>query len=187
MKSSILIKFAETEDELKQILKLQSSNLIHNVAADAKRSDGFVTVKHNLDLLTKMNNAARQIIAVDNDIVVGYALVMLKEFSELIPVLSPMFEMFNKLSFKSKRLSDCSFYVMGQICISENYRGRGVFEKLYLHHKKAYSDVFDICVTEVSAKNKRSMRAHQKIGFQTIHNFQDKTDIWNILVWDWSN
>jgi len=187
MKSSVLIKFAESEDELKQVLKLQRANLVHSVSADAKRSDGFVTVKHDLDLLTRMNNSARQIIAVDNDMVIGYALIMLKEFSEMIPVLSPMFEIFNNLSFKNKQLNDYSFYVMGQICISENYRGQGVFEKLYLHHKKAYSDVFDICVTEVSANNKRSMRAHQKIGFQTIHRFQDKTDKWNILVWDWNN
>jgi ribosomal protein S18 acetylase RimI-like enzyme len=187
MKSSILIKFAESEDELKQILKLQSSNLMQNVSVEAKRSDGFVTVKHDLDLLTKMNYAAGQIVAVDNDIVVGYALVMLKEFREMIPVLSPMFEMFNKLSFKRKRLSDYSFYVMGQICISENYRGKGIFEKLYLLHKKAYSHMFDICVTEVSSKNTRSMRAHQKIGFQTIYSFEDMTDNWHILVWDWNN
>jgi len=187
MESSILIKFAESESELKQILKLQSSNLLQNVSAEAKRSDGFVTVKHDLNLLTKMNNAARQIIAVDNDIVVGYALVMLKEFSEMIPVLSPMFEIFNKISFKRKKLGNYNYYVMGQVCISENHRGQGVFEKLYLQHKKAYSDVFDICVTEVSANNTRSMRAHEKIGFQTIYSFQDKTDNWNILVWDWNN
>lgn len=187
MKVSILIKFAESESDLKQILKLQNANLIQNIPVDAERSDGFVTVKHDLNLLTKMNNAARQIIAVDDDIVVGYALVMLREFSEMIPVLSPMFEIFNRLSFRNKLLGNYSFYVMGQICISEKYRGQGVFEKLYLQHKKAFSDVFDICVTEVSANNTRSMRAHEKIGFQTIHSFQDKTDHWNILIWDWNN
>jgi len=185
--TSIRIKFAESEDELQQILKLQNSNLAHNISVDTKISDGFVTVKHDLELLTKMNNRARQIIAKDNDVVIGYALVMLKEFSEMIPVLSPMFEIFNSLSFKNRHLDNYSYYVMGQICISEKYRGQGIFEKLYLKHKKAYSDTFEICLTEISATNTRSMRAHEKIGFQTIHSFQDKTDHWNILLWDWNN
>ena len=77
MKSSILIKYAESESDLKQILKLQNANLIQNASVDAERSDGFVTVKHNLKLLTKMNNAERQVIATYNDKVVGYAIVML--------------------------------------------------------------------------------------------------------------
>ncbi len=163
---------------------MQNSNLSQNISTDAKISDGFVTVKHDLELLIKMNNAAKQVIATDHDKVVGYAMVMLKEFSKMIPVLSPMFAIFNRLTFKNKQLSDYSFYVMGQICISENYRGKGIFEKLYLQHKKAYSGIYEICLTEVSATNTRSMRAHEKIGFQTVHSFQDKTDRWNLLVGD---
>ncbi len=74
---------------------------------------------------------------------------------------------------------------MGQICISEAFRGQGIFEKLYLKHKEIYSGKFDICLTEVSVRNKRSMKAHERVGFQTIHTFKDKTDDWNILLWDW--
>ena len=185
MKSQVIIKFAETKQELEQILKLQDLNHVRNLSPEDKRSNGFVTVKHDLELLTKMSNSAPQIIAKYNDEVVGYALVMLKEFCEMIPVLTPMFEMFNKLSYKQKQLSDYNFYVMGQICVSENHRGQGIFESLYLKHKEAYSDKFEICLTEVSVNNSRSMRAHERVGFQTIHSFQDETDKWNILLWDW--
>lgn len=187
MDNQILIKYAETEDELYQILKLQNLNHIDNLSINDKNSNGFVTVKHNIELLTNMNNAARQIIAKDNDIVIGYALVMMREFSEMIPVLIPMFEMFSNLTYKDRQLTNYSFYVMGQICISESHRGKGVFEKLYLKHKETYSEKFDICLTEVSDSNSRSMRAHQKVGFQTICSFKDKTDYWNILLWDWNN
>jgi hypothetical protein len=180
------IKLAETEDELNQILSLQSLNLFNAVSAEERKSNGFVTVKHNIELLTKMNNAARQIIAVDNGIVVGYALVMLKEFSEMIPVLTPMFEMFDTISYKNKKLSSYKFYVMGQICIDETHRGHGIFEKLYLKHKEVYANVFDICLTEISESNARSMRAHEKVGFKTVHSFKDKTDQWNIVLWDWT-
>ena len=187
METSIIIKYAETEDELRQILILQRSNHIDNVSIEDRKTNGFVTVKHDIGLLTKMNGSAMQIIAKDNDLVVGYALVMLKEFSSMIPVLTPMFDMFNNLIFKDKRLSDYRFYVMGQICIADTHRGQGIFEKLYLKHKESYSDKFEICLTEVSESNSRSMKAHKKVGFETICSFKDETDNWNILLWDWRN
>ena len=134
-----------------------------------------------------MNDSARQIIAkVDNN-VVGYALVMLLEFKEMIPVLAPMFEMFNNLSFDQKRISNYRFYVMGQVCISETHRGQGIFKQLYAKHKEVYADKFEICLTEVSVNNKRSMKAHEHVGFKTIHTFKDETDEWNILLWDWTS
>ncbi len=185
MKTTITLKLAETNDELQQILSLQEKNLVQNVPATNKTANGFVTVKHDLYVLQKMNAAAKQIIAKDGDKVVGYALVMPKSFSGMIPVLQPMFEMFGKLSYNGKSLEDFSYYVMGQICIADTHRGIGIFEGLYQKHKEIYSKQFDICLTEVSSSNPRSMRAHEKVGFKLIHNFDDKTDNWNILVWDW--
>jgi ribosomal protein S18 acetylase RimI-like enzyme len=179
------IELAETNKDLEQILNLQASNLIQNISVEERDANGFLTVKHNIDLLTKMNNSAPQIIAKENGNVVGFALVMFEEFSEMVPVLAPMFDMFKKLSYKGKPLDTYSYYVMGQICIAEAFRGRGIFQKLYLKHKEIYSDKFDICLTEVSVRNKRSMRAHESLGFRTIHTFTDKTDDWNILLWDW--
>jgi ribosomal protein S18 acetylase RimI-like enzyme len=182
-----IIKFAETDAELNQILQLQQSNHFYHLTDEEKRLNGFVTVKHDIELLKKMNAVAKQIIAIDNDVVVGYALVMLREFSEVVPVLQPMFHMFNQLSYLNKPLDDYSYYVMGQICIAATHRGQGIFEKLYLKHQEAYSSLFELCLTEISQYNLRSMKAHLKVGFKTIHSFQDETDYWNIMLWDWRN
>jgi ribosomal protein S18 acetylase RimI-like enzyme len=182
---NITIKLAETDEELNQILVLQTQNHFQDLSVHERNANGFVTVKHNLPLLKKMNDHAGQIIAVANGNLVGYALVMLKEFNSWIPVLTPMFEMFEKLSFDRKPLSNYAYYVMGQICIAESFRGQGIFERLYQKHKEVYSAKFELCLTEVSVRNARSMKAHEKIGFKTIHSFEDKTDTWNILLWDW--
>ncbi|MDQ3396016.1 MAG: GNAT family N-acetyltransferase [Bacteroidota bacterium] len=185
IQTSIIIKHAETKEELEQILILQDKNHVQSLSFEVKKTNGFVTVRHNLELLTKMSSAAQQIIAIDNDVVVGYALVMLKKFKEMIPVLIPMFEMFNNLEYNQRLLKDLKYYVMGQICIAETHRGQGIFEALYAKHKEVFSDKFDICLTEVSVNNTRSMKAHHKIGFNTVHSFEDETDVWNILLWDW--
>src|SRR5688572_13540803 len=108
---------ATIDEELAQILTLQQANHASTLSvADAAR-DGFVTVMHSFDLLKRMNLAAPQIIAKDRDEVVGYALVMLKSFSEMIPVLQPMFKRLSTIQFRDKKITDYSFYVMGQICV----------------------------------------------------------------------
>ncbi|MDO7172938.1 GNAT family N-acetyltransferase [Mariniflexile sp. AS56] len=180
------IKRAETNNELHQILALQKENHLDNLSANSKANKGFLTVMHSFEMLITMNTKASQIIAKDGDKVVAYALVMLKEFKNLVPVLIPMFENFEQIIFKGSKLSNFNYYVMGQICVDDAYKRQGVLNKLYLKHKEVYSKMFDYCVTEVSSSNIPSMLAHEKTGFKTIHTFKDATDEWNILVWDWN-
>ena len=175
---------ATMDGELAQILTLQQANHASSLSeADAAR-DGFVTVMHTFELLKKMNQAAPQIIAKDGDAVIGYALVMLRSFSDMIPVLQPMFNRLSTIKFGDKKVTDHSFYVMGQICVAENYRGKGVFDSLYQKHKELNAPIYDLCVTSVSIRNKRSMRAHERVGFEIVNTFRDQTDEWNILAWN---
>jgi ribosomal protein S18 acetylase RimI-like enzyme len=132
-----------------------------------------------------MNNEAKHIIAVDNDKVVGYALTMLKEYKNLIPVLVPMFAVFESIEYENTKLNNVNYYVMGQVCVADTHRGKGIFKALYEKHKEVYASKFDLLLTEVSSSNLRSMRAHEKVGFKTINTFKDATDEWNILSWNW--
>jgi len=180
------LKLTNSDNELNQILSLQNENHFTNISEELKKQEGFVTVKHDFDLLKKMNDMAKHVIALENDKVVGYALVMMKSYQNMIPVLVPMFNTFKSIPYGNTTLDKLNYYVMGQVCIAEGYRGKGIFHKLYLKHKNVYASSFDLCVTEVSSSNIRSMRAHEKVGFKTIHTFKDESDEWNILCWDWS-
>jgi GNAT superfamily N-acetyltransferase len=174
-----------SDDDVRQVLDLQRVNLSTRVSADVAASQGFVTVQHHFDLLKQMNEAIPQVIAKDGDQVVGYALVMLPSFQDLIPVLKPMFVLFDSLDFRGKKISEYRYYVMGQICVAEGYRGVGIFDGLYQHHRELYRTQFDFVATEIASRNTRSIRAHERVGFKTIHTFRDETDHWEIVVWDW--
>jgi len=182
---SIYYGVATSDNELKQILDLQLLNHTMSISTDQAERDGFVTVKHSFELLQQMNNAAPQIIAKADDRVVGYALVMLKSFEDMIPVLKPMFERLSSIPCGKGMITDHSFYIMGQICIAESHRGIGVFDALYLKHRERNQSQFELCVTSVSTRNQRSMRAHERVGFKVVNTFRDATDEWSILVWDW--
>ncbi|PWU03172.1 MAG: GNAT family N-acetyltransferase [Bacteroidetes bacterium] len=172
-------------DELEEILALQVLNLKQNIDGDEMKSQGFVTISHTIDVLEKMNSIAPSVLVKEGNQIAGYALTMMKECRILVPGLDPMFESFDALEWKGKKLKEYRFYVMGQICIAKEFRGQGIFEQLYLHHKKIFSPVYDFIITEVATRNTRSLRAHEKVGFKTIHTYTDELDTWAVVIWDW--
>jgi hypothetical protein len=162
------------ERELAQILALQRQNL-------AVTADGFVTVRHTLEILRAMHGQLPSVVARgESGAVVGYALSMAREAQGLLPVLAPMFARLDALPV----LAGKRWYVMGQVCVAEGWRGRGVFDALYAEHRRAYADRFDVLVTEIAPRNGRSMRAHARTGFVEIDRYRDATDEWSIVALD---
>lgn len=175
---------AETEGDLREILALQKLNLKTEISDQTKKDQGFLTVNHSIEELRSMTSATPQIVAKSNGKVVAFALAMLPELGKLISDLQPMFDILDTLVWKEKPLPDYRYYVMGQICVGEGFRGRGVFDGLYQKHKEVYKNEFALCVTEISTANTRSQRAHERVGFETIHTHVDHVDEWNVVVWE---
>lgn len=183
------VRFAavSSPDEVRQILALQAENLADALAADEIAGQGFVTVRHDPAVLQRMNDVAPAVIACADDRVVAYALVMPRAFAAAVPILQPMFAMLERLSWRNGPLrDDPRWFVMGQICVAAGYRGLGVVEGLYATMRAAYRDRFDYTVTEVAERNPRSLRAHERVGFQTLHTYPDETtgEVWRVLVLD---
>jgi GNAT superfamily N-acetyltransferase len=186
MKPEVLsAELASSISDLEKILALQKLYLKGVTSAEEEKDQGFLTVEHNLDLLKKMHDANPSIIVKDNGVLAGYALTMPSSCRNLVPVLFPMFESLDDITYRGKPVSTHDYYVMGQICVAKEYRGKGIFDLLYQGHKKFYEDKYDLLVTEVSFRNMRSYRAHERVGFSTIHEYQDETDHWALMVWDW--
>lgn len=175
--------------EVRQIADLQAANLASALTAEAAANQGFVTVRHDPDVLERMNRTAPAIIAKDGDRVVGYALVMPREFASDVPILAPLFAMLDGLSWNGVSLRDSPrWFVMGQICVAEGYRGRGIFDGLYRAMADEYRDRYDFTVTEVAARNTRSLRAHARAGFRTLQTYPDATtgEEWHVIVLDFA-
>ena len=181
----LMLTTVSTPGEIEQILALQRINLERNLDKAEVQTQGFVTLVHDLASLQQMHNLAPSVIAKDDAKVVGYALVMPPECRQIVPALEPMFKYFDSLQFQNRPLSDYKFYVMGQVCVDKQYRGTGLFDKLYQKHKELHSGRYDFILTEVSTRNLRSMRAHEKVGFQTLIIYRDELDEWAVILWDW--
>lgn len=173
-----------TNNELEEIVELSHKNLRTKISL-AQQQQGFITWNYSFQLLKQMNDQCAHVIVKDNNNVVGYALVALKEASIFHKDLNGMMMHLETLQYKNKSLQQYKFYVMGQICVADDYRGKGVFQMLYQYHKKLFENNFDFVITEISTSNTRSMRAHEKIGFEIIHNYKNALDEWNVVLWNW--
>lgn len=174
------VGLVESDRDLEGILALQAE-------LRTPTTDGFVTVRHTLDILHAMHALAPSVVARDTEgRVVGYAIVMLREARALVPVLEPMFGRIEQLPPTAlSRATDPRWYVMGQVAVAPAHRGQGLFDALYAEHRARYQDRFDAVVTEVATRNPRSLRAHERVGFRTILRYRDDTDDWALIAWDW--
>lgn len=172
-----------TETEIQEILALQERNLSTKISKEEARAQGFVTVKHDAQILRDMNQPYPHIIATHEGKVIGYALMMIKDFRDRIPVLIPMFDLIDSLSYNNESLKETRYFTMGQVCIDKNYRGMGVFKNLYETMKEKYQPHFDYLITEIAARNTRSIRAHAKIGFEEIKRYDDDGTTWVMVIW----
>jgi len=172
----LVYKQADSRVELEQILDLQDKNLPGCLSPNEKAAEGFVTVCHSLETLEHMNNVCGHIIALDGDILAGYALCMHPDFADRIPVLKPMFSQIHTVLPKTRR-----YLVMGQICIDKAYRQKGIFRELYSNMKHFSKDDFDYIITEVDTKNTRSLGAHKAVGFRKLCAYSSGGQDWVVI------
>lgn len=188
--------FANTDDDLNAILNLQKANLKANISPIEAEEQGFVTCNHSFEVLKLMNHPYPHIIAKHSKHpklphhqkeLAGYALVMLKSHADEVPEIISMFTQINQLNYQGKALKKSNYVVMGQICVAKKFRGKGVFTGLYETMFTALKPHYAYLITGISTSNKRSIKAHQKVGFQSIINFKDDLGEWVLVLKDLAN
>jgi L-amino acid N-acyltransferase YncA len=185
----MLFTTSSTPGDVSEILQLQAANHPSALTEEAISREGFVTVRHDASVLRRMNEEAPAIVAKSAGRVIAYALVMPRSYAAHVPILRPLFERLETLSWRGAALRDnLRWFVMGQICVAEGYRGRGVFDGLYRTMAESYGDRFDFTVTEVATRNARSLRAHARVGFQTVEVYTDPDtgEEWQVIALDFA-
>jgi len=185
-KTSLSILTSTSEKDLHGIIELQKNNLPVNLTSEEISSQGFVTVIHSLPQLEKMNTIEQHVICKDGNKVIAYLLAMTDKSKDDLPVLIPMFKMFNNIRYRGKMISDYHYIVVGQVCVDKSYRGQGILDRCYGEYKNIFSKKYDFAITEIVTTNLRSLNAHRRIGFKEIQRFKGPDNIeWSIVIWDW--
>jgi len=91
----------KTEKELKEIQRLNQQNLKKNLSEEEIVKEGFVSWFYSLELLKNMHQLAPSIIVKEEDEVIAYALVTLKEASTFHNDLRIMIENLQSVIYKT--------------------------------------------------------------------------------------
>ena len=179
---ALTVVSASTDWQFEQIVDLQRRNHYLTVPSDVQAREGFVFTRHTVALLRRMASELPQAIALSDAGVVGYCLSLPLSLQEEQPALAPMFEQFSRCTYRGRSLASIPFMVGGQVCVDRAWRGQGLMGRLYDHTRDAAPPRLELCVTEVAIRNDVSLRAHLRIGFETIDEYADAREHWAIVA-----
>jgi GNAT superfamily N-acetyltransferase len=184
---SVTLELSDLPGDLEQIVALHRENHINSVDTALWATEGFVSLQFTLSQLIQMKGQYKHVVAKKDGIVIGYALVLLRETHSVFPFLNTMFRIIDEAVYNGEAVSGKTYFVMGQICVQKAFRGKGLFRALYKKLKEQMSADFELVVTEVSLKNERSVHAHKHIGFRKINDtdIEDDAIEWKVIAWDW--
>lgn len=186
MKNEYQISQVISDEQIVQILQLQRDNLKRSLTPESIVKEGFVTCEHDHSLLKKMNTPNPHVIALYDDSVVGYCLVMAPKWRDELEVIRMMFDKIESNLWNGTMICSDHYITMGQVCIHKDHRSKGLFKKMYHYYRERMSDQFEYCITEVAADNHRSLNAHAAVGFEKFQSYvANDGKNWELIIWDW--
>jgi len=75
---------------------------------------------------------------------------------------------------------------VGQLCVAKSHRGLGLVQLLYQYYKDKYATKYTYLITDVDERNRRSIKAHTKSGFEIIDTIHYGESNWHVILWDWN-
>lgn len=180
------IDILKSDQDIHQMLALQAANMEASVQAETAKKEGFLTVQHNYDLIAEMVAKEPQVVIKDEGQIVAYVLAMPKSMRNSIPILVPFFDQLDTMSYNGQSLKEVNYILNGQVCVAKSHRGKGVFDLLFKGMKQYLSEKYSCVVTEIAQRNTRSLKAHQRVGFQVLSNYiSPQGEDWAVVLWEW--
>ena len=85
--------------------------------------------------------------------------------------------------FEGKPLQERRFCILAQVCIDQDFRGKGILEQIYKGACMTLKTKFELGIGEIDDSNQRSLYAHvNNIGMQDIGQYCFNGVKWHIVV-----
>ena len=180
------IRMARSERDLKGIKTLCSENHFSKLSDKELNTQGFITINYSLDELKALHEIAASVIALDNQKVVGYALVANKESLGIHHMLDDLIRFIEHTTYQSISFRNSRYIVVGQLCVSKAYRRQKIAQRIYEKFQQIYGNDYHYCITSVDIKNQGSIKAHLMRGFKEIQTTTYQCKSYSVILWDWT-
>lgn len=159
-------------DDYHGILKLQHANQPAQLS-EKEKQQGFVVSNFTLDTLDEINNSLGILVALAGNEITGFVCLTPTAPLPDHPVLRAMIKTFPEQRFNGNILIQQRVFIYGPVCISKEWRGRGILKKLFSGVKNFVRDKFDTGVAFIDNNNQHSFSAHvQGLGMTVLTPFE---------------
>ena len=136
-----------TLQEREGVMALLRANHADNLG-EAERRDGFVTTNMTPEQMTALIAEENGVtIARDGARVTAFALAAPWGFWSQWPFFRNMIRILGNYRFGGATLTEENSYQYGPVCVNRDYRGRGVFERVFAASLRTMEDRYPIMVT----------------------------------------
>ena len=130
---------------------------------EEEKKNGFVTTNMTNEQMTRLICEENGVtVAKDGDKVVAFALAASWDYWKEWPFFQYMIEILPENSYNGEVLTTKNSYQYGPVCVDKDYRGTGVFEKVFFASLESMESRFPYMVTFVNKVNPRSYEAHTR-------------------------
>ncbi len=153
------------------VLALQEKNLFANLSEEERKA-GFVTTPFTIPQLETIITAKGLFVAEDKDEIIAYIFAGTWEYFFQWAIFPFMASRLPELSFNGQSITTNNSFQYGPVCIALEYRGQGLFQKLFEEMRSTWLSDYSISITFINQVNDRSTKAHtQKLGWEIIDEF----------------
>ncbi|WP_226020497.1 GNAT family N-acetyltransferase [Serratia symbiotica] len=173
-----------TDEDIPQVKALLERYHAKNLT-DESKINGFVTTDMTIAELQALSHTEQGVtIAVDasNGVIAGMLIGASWDFLKPWKMFDYMQGILGDYLFDGERLNKQTSYQYGPICIAEEYRSKGVGEKLLEYQRRLFGKRFPLVVTFVNKVNPRSYAFHMRAGFADVGEFQFNGNNYHMLV-----
>lgn len=161
--SNSIIYRRATDADYTGMLQLQEENLRVNLSDD-QAANGFLSLRYTEEMFRRVNDELAIVVAVAEGRVVGYLCAKCFPYAVEFPVLKALIDHMSGREIGGVTISTETAFVYGPVCVLRSVRGTGVLEGMWAALRALVAPCRKVAVLFIADANKRSMRAHEKLG-----------------------
>ena len=171
-----------TPNDIPGILALQDQNLISELSKEQKAVNGFVTTPFTPELLNEIIGLGWAFVTEIEGQIVAYLFGGSWSFFEKWPIFPYMTSRFSK--WGEWKISTENSFQYGPVCIDVKHRGKKIINQLFETMRKDFIQKYPLSATFINQANPISTRAHLKLGWAIMDEFEYNHSKYYGLVYD---
>ncbi|TQI80190.1 hypothetical protein FHU10_4950 [Serratia fonticola] len=169
------------------ILALQAQNTPEHLSAE-QRQQGFIVSQMNDKQLASINSGLGILVATEGEQLAGFVCLMSTDAQPRPAVVDAMLQTLASQSLDGLPLSQQRVFLYGPVCLSAEWRGKGVLRQLFDAVKAHTRHHFDIGALFVNDDNPHSLDAHVKgLGMTALTRFHCNNQSYQLVVFTTGN